>query len=134
MTPLADTVVLTECWGLTSTIDGSGSTTGLVAACGQGIEGCGEYLVGIDASTLAKCNNDPRRTWRGAAVKTDLQGNILWYELTLLKQHVKLITRRWRNDNHRAYEFVDRGPDGQLVFLSDKPIGFGFATYSKTNA
>lgn len=118
LTPLADTVVLTECWGLTSTIDGSGSTTGLVAACGQGIEGCGEYLVGIDASTLATCNSDPRRTWRGAAVKTDLQGNIVW----------------WRNDNHRAYEFVDRGPDGQLVFLSDKPIGFGFATYSKTNA
>ena len=34
----------------------------------------------------------------------------------------------YRNDNERAYEFVDRGPNGQLVFLSDKPIGFGFAT------
>ena len=31
-------------------------------------------------------------------------------------------------DNHRAYEFVDKDENGQLVFLSDKPIGFGFAT------
>ena len=34
----------------------------------------------------------------------------------------------YRNDNDRAYEFVDRGPNGQLVFVADKPIGFGFAT------
>ena len=78
----------------------------------QGIEGCGEYLTGIDAATLAVCENDPRRTWRGAAVKTDLNGVMSWY----------------RNDNSRAYEFVDRDSTGQLVFLSDKPIGFGFAT------
>lgn len=116
LTPLSDAIVLTECWGLTSTMDAAGTTTtGLVAACGQGIEGCKEYLKGISNSALDKCEKDPRRTWRGAAVKTDLSGNILW----------------WRNDNHRAYEFVDRGDDGSLVFLSDKPIGFGFATMAK---
>ena len=89
-----------------------GNTLGFAAACGQGIEGCREYLTGIDESTLKKCEKDPRTTWRGAAVHVDTSGTMTWY----------------RNDNERAYEFVDRGEDGKLVFLSDKPIGFGFST------
>merc|ERR1712123_11618 len=38
--PFSDAVVLTECWGLTTTVDAQGEPTGLAAACGQGIEGC----------------------------------------------------------------------------------------------
>ena len=79
LTPLAQTVVITECWGLTTLLDGNGDTTSLVAACGQGIEGCSEYLVGVDQTVVTACESDPRRTWRGTAVKTDLSGNILWY-------------------------------------------------------
>jgi len=110
--PLSHAVVLTECWGLTQTLDANGNGNGFAAACGQGIEGCREYLTGINESTLNACSNDPRTTWRGTAVHHDASGAMTWY----------------RNDNERAYEFVDRGPNGQLVFLSDKPIGFGFAT------
>jgi len=112
LTPLSNAVVITECWGLTATKDSQGNTLGFAAACGQGIEGCREYLVGIDESTLNKCDKDPRRTWRGTAVHVDTSGTMTWY----------------RNDNERAYEFVDRGEDGKLVFLSDKPIGCGFST------
>ena len=78
LTPLAETVVITECWGLTTLMDADGDTTSLVAACGQGIEGCSEYLVGIDPAMVTACETDPRRTWRGSAVKTDLEGNMLW--------------------------------------------------------
>ena len=69
-------------------------------------------MTGIDEATLTACENDPRKTWRGAAVYTDLSGTMTSY----------------RNDPQRAYEFVDRKANGQLVFLSDKPIGFGYAT------
>lgn len=115
LTPLSDAVLITECWGLTATVDAQGDGTGFVAACGQGIEGCREYLTGIDEATLTTCESDPRRTWRGAAVKVDTSGTMNWY----------------RNDNERAYEFVDRDASGQLVLLSDKPIGFGFATLAQ---
>ena len=40
-------IVLTECFSLTATSDANGDTTGFVAACGQGIEGCAGYLTGI---------------------------------------------------------------------------------------
>ena len=69
-------------------------------------------MTGINSNTVSKCENDPRRTWRGAAVATDLNGVMTWY----------------RNDNSRAYEFVTRAENGQLTFISDKPVGFGFAT------
>ena len=115
LTPLSDAVLITECWGLTSTVNANGDSTGFVAACGQGIEGCGEYLTGIDATTLSTCDSDPRRTWRGAAISYNLAGTMEWY----------------RNDNERAYEFIDRDASGQLVLLSDKPIGFGFATLAQ---
>lgn len=112
VTPLSDAVIITECWGLEPTYDSANNPTGLVAACGQGIEGCREYLTGINSATLNACEKDPRTTWRGAAVATDMNGNMSWY----------------RNDGARAYEFVTRAENGQLTFLSDKPIGFGFAT------
>jgi len=115
LTPLSDAVLITECWGLTATVNANGDSTSFVAACGQGIEGCSEYLTGIDAPTLATCENDPRRTWRGAAISYNLAGTMEWY----------------RNDNERAYEFIDRDASGQLVLLSDKPIGFGFATLAQ---
>ena len=112
LTPLSEAVVITECWGLTATVAANGDTNGWAAACGQGIEGCREYIVGVDEATYVACEGDPRTTWRGAAVAVDTAGTMTWY----------------RNDNERAYEFVDRKDNGQLVFLSDKPIGFGFAT------
>jgi len=108
--PFSDAVVLTECWGLTTTVDAQGEPTGLAAACGQGIEGCSGYLEGIDQATLNACETDPRRGWRGAAVHVDLNGALTWYRI----------------DPHRAYEFVDRAPNGQLTFLGDKAIGFSF--------
>ena len=112
LTSLSPGVVITECWGLTTTVDANGDGTGFAAACGQGIEGCKEYLNGFSNAMMNTCEKDVRKTWRGAAVHHDAAGNMVWY----------------RNDNSRAYEFVDRGPNGALVFLSDKPIGFGFAT------
>ena len=111
-TPLSQAVVITECWGMSPTFNNQGNVDGFVAACGQGIEGCREYLTGIDNTTLNKCENDPRRTWRGAAVKVDTAGSINWY----------------RNDNSRAYEFAITRDDKKVVLLSDKPIGFGFTT------
>ena len=44
--------------------------------------------------------------------QVDLSGTMNWY----------------RNDNSRAYEFAMTRDDGKVVLLSDKPIGFGFAT------
>ena len=37
-TGLSQAVVITECWGMTSSVDQNGDGTGFVAACGQGIE------------------------------------------------------------------------------------------------
>ena len=56
-------MILTECWGLTQ-VAGS-----FIAACGQGIEGCGSF----SGQWKNKCNNDPRRDWRGASVGVDGQ-------------------------------------------------------------
>jgi len=115
LTPFSHAVVLTECWGLTASVDANGNGNGFTAACGQGIEGCGEYLTGINQATLDKCANDPRRGWRGAAVHHDSSGAMTWYRI----------------DAHRAYEFIDRGPNGQMTIVSDKGVGFGFATLEK---
>merc|ERR1712147_531588 len=66
---LSQAVIITECWGLAPIMTNGGNVDGFVAACGQGIEGCREYLTGIDNQPLNQCENDPRRTWRGAAIK-----------------------------------------------------------------
>ena len=74
--PLSHAVVLTECWGLTQTLDANGNGNGFAAACGQGIEGCREYLTGINQSTLNACEADPRTTWRGTAVHHDARNSV----------------------------------------------------------
>lgn len=106
-------MVLTECWGLEVDTDANGNAKGLIAACGQGVEGCdAESLADSSQALQDRCKTDPRSTWRGTVTYHDLNGNMLWY----------------RNDGHRAFEFVDRGPDGRIVLLSDNPTGFGFQT------
>jgi hypothetical protein len=113
ITKASEIVVITECWGLTATKDATGATTGFVGACGQGIEGCAEYIGGkVDAATITACDSDPRRTWRGTSVKVDMSGNMVWY----------------RNDNDRALEHVSRGANNQIVLVTDNPMGFGFQT------
>lgn len=114
LAPLSGAVVLTECFSLTATSDANGDTTGFVAACGQGIEGCAGYLTGISNAMLTTCASDPRTTWRGFPVKVDLSGNMVWYRL----------------ENQRAYEYVTVAPDGKIVYVTDNPSGFGFATYA----
>ena len=113
LTKASELVVITECWGLTATKDATGTTTGFVAACGQGIEGCAGYLDGkVDAATLASCETDPRKGWRGLSVKVDMTGTMLWY----------------RNNNDRAFEHISRGSNNQLVLVTDNGLGFGFHT------
>ena len=63
---------------------------------------------------LTTCASDPRTTWRGFPVKVDLSGNMVWYRL----------------ENQRAYEYVTVAPDGKIVYVTDNPSGFGFATYA----
>merc|ERR1712062_597008 len=107
----SEIVILTECFGLTSTIDSNGNTNGFVAACGQGIEGCQEYFGNtLTTATLNQCKNDPRRTWRGTGIKVDLDGNLKWYSM----------------NNARAFEHVSRAANGKLTFVTDNPSGFGF--------
>ena len=43
-------------------------------ACGTGIEECES----VPENTQAKCEEDPRTTWRSYLVKIDSSGEIIW--------------------------------------------------------
>ena len=71
-------MVYTECFGIQKVKDAGGSHVGYVAACGSGIEdNCG----GIDTHLQAQCLADVRRSWRAVTIRSDLDGNIVWYTM-----------------------------------------------------
>ena len=62
-------LIFDECWSITSILN-----EGIVMACGTGIEECES----VPENTQAKCEEDPRTTWRSYLVKIDSSGDIIW--------------------------------------------------------
>ena len=69
-----------------------------------------------------KCNNDPRRDWRGAAIGVDGAGAMSWYRMDNFDNKEDPVVSS-------AYEYVIPTNNG-FVMISDELMGFGFATYS----
>lgn len=74
-------LISNECWGVAPRYADDGIThDGYVVACGTGIMGCalrwnrGLFLV-------SECKADPRNTWRGLTVATDLDGERVYSRL-----------------------------------------------------
>ena len=64
-----DNLIFDECWSITNI-----SNEGIIMACGTGIEECED----LPENTQAKCEEDPRTTWRSYLVKIDSSGEIIW--------------------------------------------------------
>ena len=78
LTAAPEGLVYTECWGITKVFDINGNHVGYQNGCGMGIEGCN---VPMSQSIINNCKKDPRRNWRTATVRVDLNGNIVWYRM-----------------------------------------------------
>ena len=64
-----DDLIFDECWSITKI-----PNEGIIMACGTGIEECEN----LPDNTQAKCEEDPRTTWRSYLVKIDHNGDIIW--------------------------------------------------------
>jgi hypothetical protein len=111
-----DKFIFDECWGV-ATID-----TGVVVACGSGIEGCD--AVEATAAEQAQCQADPRRSWRSHLVGISTEGEVLWSR-----------TESFVDETGEAYEsaseFVAVGSDGDLYSVVDQNFGVGLARYGE---
>ncbi len=64
-----ESLIFDECWSITSV-----ASSGVVIACGTGIEECDE----LNGKIKIDCENDPRNTWRSYLIKISNNGEIIW--------------------------------------------------------
>ncbi|CBY23664.1 unnamed protein product [Oikopleura dioica] len=115
-----ESLVYTECWGLTKVLSTAGGHVGYAAACGSGVEpGCEIHSGAIKTA----CQNDARTAWRGAVTRIDREGNLVWYRLDSFQGD--------SNDaGESASEYIFQDNDGRIVSVTDEGFGgFGFLTY-----
>merc|ERR1712037_110016 len=117
-----ESLVYTECWGLTKVLSTSGSHVGYAAACGSGVEpGCDIHSGAIKTA----CQNDARKAWRGAVTRIDREGNLVWYRLDSFQGD------EGENEaGESASEYIFQDNNGRIVSVTDEGFGgFGFLTY-----
>ena len=102
-------LIYDECWSITR------FRSGLVVACGTGIEECEE----LGVSLRAVCEDDPRTTWRSYLIHIDLSGNLIW-------QRASSFTFDDDDDvPSTASEWVFTTRHGDLASVVDLDFGIG---------
>ena len=122
-----DSLVYTECWGMSKVFDGNRNHIGYIAGCGSGVEpGCSIHPPAIQQV----CKNDPRATWRSALARIDLTGNMVWYALDSFVSKLDPEEGGGMESGESAAEYVFVTPEGRAVAVTDEGFGgFGFLTY-----
>ena len=111
--------IFDECFGITTTRDASGATTGYVMACAIGIEGC--------AGRPAECESDPRVAWRATPMATDLNGDLVWYRMDSYQGEDSLEGKKVATS---SCEFVFPMEGGKFACIIDEAGGQGVLVYN----
>ena len=109
------TLIHTECWGIAKSYNDYGNHDGFVVGCGNGIEGCPTR--GYTSEARRWCQRDPRKSWRSLLVKTNLEGDVVWYRQDNF----------WNGEENpgtSASEYVISG-NGKIASVNDELFGIG---------
>lgn len=108
-----DGLIFDECWSITSV-----KNSGVIAACGTGIEECGE----LKGKIKIDCDNDPRNIWRSYIVKISFDGEIEW-------ERAGSFTFPGEEDStdlpSTASEWVFVTNNGEIALVNDLDFGIG---------
>ena len=72
---------------------------------------------------MDQCATDPRINWRGLTIRTDLNGDIVWYTMDNAKFTDSTTV------HGTAAEYVQMRSDGKAMVITDETYGFGVITY-----
>lgn len=96
-------------------------------ACGTGIKKCGFIGFYYEPWLLYLCANDPRTTWRGLTIATDLEGNRTWSRMDNYQTDGLYV------ESSTAEYILSDKENQKLTYISDELGGIGIATISAPN-